>query len=137
FIPAAGSGAAAAFYNPAGQLPTPIRHVVIIFQENRTPDYMFQDVPGANVVKSAIDSYGERVYLHKQSLAVAYDLGHRRRDFVGDYNGGKMNGCARPLHPVSAMPNARSATSEGVVRTPLRAKRPTEAVILLSPPIRR
>lgn len=92
FVPTAPAGGAAAFYDPAAQLPTPVRHVVIIFQENRTADYMFQDVPGADVTKSAIDSRGERVRLHEVSLATTYDLGHYHRDFVADYNGGRMNG---------------------------------------------
>ena len=50
------------------RLPTPIQHVVIIFQENRTPDYLFQGIPGADIAKTAADWYGERVPLHEVSL---------------------------------------------------------------------
>src|SRR5579872_1224450 len=84
FFPAAGSGNGAAFYDPAAQLPTPIRHVVIIFQENRTTDYMFQDVPGADVAKYAIDSRGKRVALRPVSLAAPYGLAHSRGAFLRD-----------------------------------------------------
>ena len=50
--------------NNFGQsLPTPIKHVVIIIQENRTPDYLFQGIQGADISKYAVDSHGDRVRL--------------------------------------------------------------------------
>jgi phospholipase C len=73
-------------------LPTPIQHVVIIFQENRTPDNLFQGLPDADIAKTAVDSKGDVVALHATSLAVPWDLGHNHVSFVRDYHNGKMNG---------------------------------------------
>jgi phospholipase C len=78
--------------NPAGgrtargdaASPSPIRHVVIIFQENRTPDDLFQGLPGADIATTAVDSEGEIVPLKPISLAVAYDLGHGHKSFLND-----------------------------------------------------
>ncbi|HZY96904.1 MAG TPA: alkaline phosphatase family protein [Candidatus Cybelea sp.] len=73
-------------------LPTPTKHVVIVVQENRTPDFLFQDIPGADIANSAIDSKGERVPLQSTSLATPFDLGHSYASFVRDYDDGKMDG---------------------------------------------
>jgi phospholipase C len=88
--------AAAHFVEPA-RMPLPIRHVVIIFQENRTPDYLFQGLPGADIAKTAVDSKGERVPLKPVSLAAGYDLAHGHDSFVTDYDEGKMDGFDRGL----------------------------------------
>src|SRR5579863_3356393 len=66
--------------------PTPIQHVVIIFQENRTPDYLFHFMLqyGANIATSATDSQGDIVQLKPISLKAAYDLGHGHGSFVDD-----------------------------------------------------
>jgi phospholipase C len=76
---------------------TPISHVVIIVQENRTPDYLFQGVPGADISKTAIDSKGQPVQLQPVSLAAPYDLGHTHNNFITDYDNGKMDGFDRGL----------------------------------------
>lgn len=69
-----------------------ITHVVIIFQENRTPDNLFNGLPGADTVRSGLDSKGDRVALKPIGLTAPYDLGHLHRSFTDEYNGGKMNG---------------------------------------------
>jgi len=79
------------------RMRTPIRHVVIVFQENRTPDYLFQGLPGADISKIAIDSQGKPVRLQPVSLAAGYDLGHGHSSFVTDYDDGKMDGFDRGL----------------------------------------
>jgi phospholipase C len=79
-------------YQGQSPLRTSIRHVVIIVQENRTPDYLFQGVPGADIAKFAIDSADKKVRLHVVGLAGSYDLGHRRGDFLKDYDKGAMDG---------------------------------------------
>ncbi len=78
-------------------MPIPIRHVVIVFQENRTPDYLFQGLPGADISKTAIDSQGQPVRLRPVSLAAGYDLAHGHDSFVSDYDDGKMDGFDRGL----------------------------------------
>jgi len=80
-------------------LPTPtpptqskITHVVIIFQENRTVDNLFNGLPGADTVTSGQNSAGQTVPLQPISLTAPYDLDHSHRGFVAEYNGGSMNG---------------------------------------------
>ncbi len=70
------------------ELPTPIRHVVVIVQENRTPDYLFQAMAshGADIGHEAITYEGEVVRLHEVSLAAPYDLGHNHASFLNDCN---------------------------------------------------
>jgi phospholipase C len=77
---------------------TPVRHVVIIVQENRTPDYLFQNVPGADIAKTAINRNGKVVDLEPMSLAAAYDLDHGHDAFVRDFDGGKMDGFDKNLN---------------------------------------
>ena len=72
--------------HPHLRFPTPIQHVVIIFQENRTPDYLFHGMLqyGANIATKAVDSQGQIVQLKPISLAIPYDLGHSHKNFLGD-----------------------------------------------------
>ncbi|MBV8371954.1 MAG: hypothetical protein JOY69_01720 [Candidatus Eremiobacteraeota bacterium] len=105
FVPTSGSGSnatprgATPFVALQGALPTPIEHVVIIDQENRTPDYLFQGIPGADIAKTAIDSHGNTVQLQEVSLGAPYDLDHSHKAFVKDYNDGKMDGFDRGMSP--------------------------------------
>jgi phospholipase C len=73
-----------------------IQHVVVIFQENRTPDNLFQDPVlisrGADIASSGVNSKGQVLPLLPIPLAVPYDLGHRHVDFVKMFDGGKMDG---------------------------------------------
>ncbi len=79
-----------------------IEHVVIIFQENRTPDNLFQDPVligrGADIASSGVNSKGETIQLSPIDLGTIgsnpqnYDLGHSHQAFIQMYNGGAMNG---------------------------------------------
>lgn len=75
--------------------PFPITHIVIIFQENRTPDYLFQGMAshGADIATQALDSEGQIVSLHKVSLAAPYDLGHGHTAFLKDCDFQPSGGC--------------------------------------------
>jgi phospholipase C len=92
------------------RLPTPIEHVVIILQENRTPDDLFQGVPGADIATHAVDSKGNVVPLRPVSLAAPYGLQHSHVAFLRDYDRGKMDGfdkglpSQRYLHPFGYAP---------------------------------
>jgi phospholipase C len=76
--------------------------VVIIFQENRTPDNMFQDPVlisrGADIASSGINSQGQKIPLMpmdlgtKGSTPLRYDLDHSHAGFTTMYDGGKMDG---------------------------------------------
>src|ERR1700756_181510 len=82
------------FRNPVGS--SKIQHVVIIFQENRTPDNLFQDPvlisAGADIASSGLNSSGQTIQLAPESLGVNYDLSHAHEAFVAQYDGGKMDG---------------------------------------------
>jgi len=79
--------------NGGSQPPYPpgrIKHVVVIFQENRSPDNLFQDPVlyqpppagrGADIVQSGKDHLGTTIQLHKTSLAVDYDPSHNHSSF--------------------------------------------------------
>lgn len=81
--------------------PTPIKHVIVIFQENRSPDNLFQGlctanggVPGCspsgnrgtyNIVSSYVNAQGQAVPLLPVGLATNFDLDH-------SHGGPKLNG---------------------------------------------
>ncbi|HLI95084.1 MAG TPA: alkaline phosphatase family protein [Candidatus Baltobacteraceae bacterium] len=116
----AGSGAAT-FIPPAGSHSTsgggapPIQHVVIIFQENRTPDNLFHGLPGADVADSGVTSNGRTVALVPVALSTSYDLDHSHNGsmfrggggFLAEYDKGAMDGfdregCAGPCPSLPA-----------------------------------
>lgn len=72
------------------------QHIVIIFQENRTPDNLFQDPvlikAGADIASSGMNSKGERIPLTPMPLGIKYDLSHAHTAFLAMYDDGKMNG---------------------------------------------
>ncbi|HYL26765.1 MAG TPA: alkaline phosphatase family protein, partial [Candidatus Nitrosotalea sp.] len=77
---------------PASPAASKIRHVVIVFQENRSFDDLFNGFPGADTVKSGLNSQGNRVPLRPVGLSAPYDLSHEHAAFETEYAGGKLNG---------------------------------------------
>jgi phospholipase C len=69
-----------------------ISHVVIIVQENRSFDDLFNGFPGANTVQSGENSFGQTVQLQPESLTAPYDLSHTHPAFVTEYANGNLNG---------------------------------------------
>jgi phospholipase C len=79
-----------------------IQHVVVIFQENRTPDNLFQDSVlvgrGADIAQQGMNSSGQTITLAPIDLGTVgsnpqnYDLSHAHSAFVFMYDGGKMDG---------------------------------------------
>ena len=100
-----------------------IQHIVIIFQENRTPDNLFQDPVltsrGADIANSGVNSLGQAIPLTPIDLGTTgsnpqnYDLSHAHAAFVKMYDGGKMDGanliaCSPAANcPPNAHPNAQ------------------------------
>ena len=86
-----------------------IEHVVVIFQENRTPDNLFQDPVlisrHADIVQSGVNSLGQTIPLSIIPLANTYDLDHSHGAFVAMYDNGKMDGADKircvPTCPVN------------------------------------
>jgi phospholipase C len=79
-----------------------IRHVVIVVQENRTPDNLFgafiKQLPKADLATRGVTSKGKVVKLTPVALGDAahpanvYDLGHGHHAFVRMYDNGRMDG---------------------------------------------
>jgi len=98
------NGCAGTSSNISQQAPGHIQHVVIIVQENRTPDNLFQDPVlisrGADIAQSGLNSSGETIPLTQIDLANTgngansqnYDLDHSHKAFEELYDGGKMDG---------------------------------------------
>jgi phospholipase C len=71
---------------------SPIQHVVIIVQENRTTNNLFNGLPGAGTVRVGQNSHGKAVTLQPRLLTAPYYIGHSHGNFVTEYAGGKLNG---------------------------------------------
>ncbi|HTU82552.1 MAG TPA: alkaline phosphatase family protein [Candidatus Acidoferrales bacterium] len=93
---AAGAGASAPILPDRAQdrahsATTPIQHVVIVVQENRSFDDFFATFPGADGATQGLTSYHHWVPLTKQNL-VGKDIGHMHFTFLREYDDGKMDG---------------------------------------------
>lgn len=90
-----GCGGVGASNNPPPG-PGKINHVVIIFQENRTPDNLFHDPVlisrGADIASSGLNSQNQTITLTPVSLVTDYDLDHSHHSFLAEWNNGLMNG---------------------------------------------
>jgi phospholipase C len=84
-----------------------IQHVVIIFQENRTPDNLFHDPVlisrGADIQNYGMNSLGQKITLTPIALQTDFDLSHSHQAFLDMYDNGKMDGADKLL--VSCNPN--------------------------------
>jgi phospholipase C len=63
-----------------------IEHVVVVFQENRTPDNLFHDpvliAEGADIAAFGVNSTGGKIPLTQISLGIGYDLDHSHSAFL-------------------------------------------------------
>lgn len=91
-----GSSSSGSGGGSGGIPPAKIQHVIVIVQENRTPDDLFQDpvlmANGADIVSTGVNSSGQQVPLTQVPLGIDYDLSHAHSAFVAMYDGGKMDG---------------------------------------------
>jgi phospholipase C len=73
-----------------------VQNVVVIFQENRSPDNLFGSnpkfLPGVDIATSGLNSQGKRIPLTPVPLASNYDVSHAHPAFVSMYDHGKMDG---------------------------------------------
>lgn len=101
-----GAGTSSTSPPPASQK---IQHVVVIFQENRTPDNLFHDSVlisrSADIASRGVNSKGQVIQLTPTSdgLITDYDLDHGHGSFLAMYDGGKMDGA--DLIPVGCAPH--------------------------------
>lgn len=73
-----------------------VQNVIVIFQENRTPDNLFGSnpnfLPGVDIATSGVNSKGQQIPLTPVDLASNYDLSHAHSAFLAMYDHGKMDG---------------------------------------------
>jgi phospholipase C len=86
-----------------------VQNVVVIFQENRTPDNLFGSnpnfLPGVDIATSGPNSKGQRIPLTPVPLANNYDLSHTHSAFVTMYDNGNMDWADKV--PVSCVKGAK------------------------------
>jgi phospholipase C len=75
-----------------------IQHIVILIQENRTVDNLFNGYPGANTVKTGRIHTGQTIALRKTKLASVLTPPNGYRQFLTAYDDGRMDGF--DLNPV-------------------------------------
>jgi phospholipase C len=72
------------------------KHVVVILQENRTPDNIFGSnphfEPGVDLATEGLTSTGKMVPLTAIPWQTCFDINHSYHAFVVAYDGGKMDG---------------------------------------------
>ncbi|MBV8152578.1 MAG: hypothetical protein JOY59_13540, partial [Candidatus Eremiobacteraeota bacterium] len=92
-----GGNSATPRVSPSPQSVTPltlastIQHVIVIVQENRSFDNMFNGYPGADTAQRGIDQNGNVIPLTPITLADGCDLQHNHVTFVAQYDGGKLD----------------------------------------------
>ena len=79
----------------ASKPSSPITHVVVIVQENRSVDNLFQFMPGAATQSYGLNLENQEVALQPISLTANYDIRHAHFDFRAAYNKGAMNGWSK------------------------------------------
>ncbi len=80
-------------------VPSPIQHIVVIMQENRTFDNLFNGFPGADSAQSGMDG-NVSVPLVPFSLAGSPDFGHGHVGWWREWNHGKMDGFGAQAGPL-------------------------------------
>lgn len=88
-LPAAGGQTAALRF---GASTIPIKHVIVVMQENRSFDNLFHGFPGANTVDVGYGRDGKQYTLQPIALKWPIDLRHDHPQFLEDYDGGKDDG---------------------------------------------
>lgn len=75
------------------RLATTIQHIVVVMQENRTFDNLFNGFPGADTVQSGM-SNGKELPLVPIPLEQGQDIDHSHMGWMVDWHKGKMDGFA-------------------------------------------
>ena len=89
------------------RLSSPIQHVVIIIQENRTTNDLFNGLPGADTVRTGENSLGQTVQLQPEPLTAPYDMSHSHKAFEAEYANGQGDGFDKDgshCHPGATCP---------------------------------
>lgn len=91
-------------YAVAAQPSGGFKHIVLVIQENRTPDDLFGSnpvfEPNVDLATMGLNSHNRQVTLTPEPIDGCYDLGHSISAFVSMYDNGAMNGADLILaHP--------------------------------------
>jgi phospholipase C len=70
---------------------SPIQHVIVVIQENRTPDQLFQAFPGANTQSYGYDHNGNKISLREVPLQEKFTPGNYYINWTQDCNGTGSN----------------------------------------------
>jgi phospholipase C len=76
----------------SSNLPT---HVVVILQENRSVDNLFQQLPGIDTQNYGLNKKGKKIALTAEPLAWPADPSHAHAAFVTEFDNGKLDGFAQ------------------------------------------
>ena len=109
--------------NPPDPTSPKIQHVVVIFQETRTPDNLFHGLPGADIANGGFNSKGKYIPLTRVSLHAWYDLDHSHGAFLTMYDDGKMDGADKI--------GMRCGMPQGCPATPIQVCQPFRCRTLL------
>jgi phospholipase C len=92
-----------------------ISHIVVIMQENRSFDNLFNGFPGADTVQLGF-SHGQIVPLRPVPLEQGTDVDHTHTGWWADWDGGAMDGFTHPgvRYPSSDFPYAYVPQAETV-----------------------
>jgi phospholipase C len=74
---------------------SPIEHVVIMVQENRSFDNLFQGYPGANTASSGLNSQGKTIALQPVPFEARYDILHGSTAFLASCDAQTLMGQCR------------------------------------------
>ncbi|MFY9719680.1 MAG: hypothetical protein WAK16_08540, partial [Candidatus Cybelea sp.] len=72
---------------PPGQRYRQIHHVVVIVQENRSVDNLFQGFPGGDTQSYGLNRSGEKIKLMPVPLEARWDLDHDSTSFLDACDG--------------------------------------------------
>jgi len=72
---------------PGGKGHPQIQHVVIVVQENRSVDNLFQGFPGANTQSYGLDRHGQKITLMPVPLEAPWDFEHDAASFFSSCDG--------------------------------------------------
>jgi phospholipase C len=90
-----------------------IKHIVVIMQENRTFDNLFNGFPGADTVQSAM-SEGKAVKLQAIPFEQGTDIDHSHTAWWKSWHNGLMDDFAHDAYPIPHLPYAYVPHSETV-----------------------
>jgi len=77
---------------PGAQIQAHIKHIIVIVQENRSFDNLFNGFGGADTVGIGREHDGTTIHLQPVSLSREEDLDHTHQGALMEYDAGKMDG---------------------------------------------